>query len=106
MIIAKPKSLICNTKYEANIYCLKTEEGGRKTSFSTGYRPQLFFKTADSACEILLPEGTKIAMPGDNLIVKFELNYPLSMVEGSRFTLREGGRTVAVGVISKILPKE
>ena len=106
MIIAKPKSLTVNTKYEANIYCLKTEEGGRKTSFSTGYRPQLFFKTADSACEILLPEGAKIAMPGDNLTVKFELNYPLSMVEGSRFTLREGGRTVAVGIISKILPKE
>jgi elongation factor Tu len=105
MILAKPKSLQCNTKFEGSIYVLKVEEEGRKTPFSTGYRPQLFYKTADSACEILLPEGTKIAMPGDSLNVKFELNYPLSLVEGSRFTLREGGKTVAIGVVGKILPK-
>ena len=106
MIIAKPKTLTPNTKFEANIYCLKTEEGGRKTSFATGYRPQLFYKTADSAAEILLPESSKIAMPGDNVSVKFQLNYPLCLVDGSRFALREGGKTVAVGIVTKVLPKE
>lgn len=90
---------------EANIYCLKTEEGGRKNPFVSGYRPQLYFRTADTAVEIALPDGVKIAMPGDNLTIKAKLNFPLAIYQGARFALREGGKTIAAGVITKILPE-
>lgn len=105
LILAKPKTLTVHTVFEANIYCLKTEEGGRKNSFASGYRPQMYFRTADSAVEIALPPGVKIAMPGDNLSIKAKLNFPLAIHQGGRFALREGGKTIAAGVITKILPE-
>lgn len=88
----------------ANIYCLTTEEGGRINSFTSGYRPQLYYKTADTAVEIELPENTKIAKPGDNLSIRAKLHFPLTITKGSRFALREGGKTIAAGVVTEILP--
>lgn len=90
---------------EANIYCLTPEEGGRKNSFTSGYRPQLFFKTADTSVEIELPESTKIAKPGDNVTIKGKLHFPLTIAKGARFALREGGKTIAAGVVTDILPE-
>lgn len=100
MIIAKPGSLTTAQFIAANIYCLTTEEGGRKNSFSSGYRPQLYYKTADTAVEIELPENVKIAKPGDNLSIKAKLHFPLTIVKGARFALREGGKTIAAGVVT------
>ncbi len=88
LVIAKPGSLTCNSVLEANIYVLKTEEGGRVNPFSSGYRPQLYYKTSDTAAEICLPEGVKIAKPGDNLTIKAKLNFPITITKGSRFALR------------------
>ena len=79
LVIAKPGSLTCNSVIEANIYVLKTEEGGRVNPFTSGYRPQLYFKTADTAAEIALPDGVKIAKPGDNLTIKAKLNFPITI---------------------------
>jgi len=105
-VIAKPGSLTVNQNIEANIYVLKEEEGGRKKPFVNGYRPQCFIRTADVAGDLYLPENVKMAMPGDNLIVKIRLTFPLSVQQGLRFALREGGKTVAAGVISKVLPDD
>jgi hypothetical protein len=105
LVIAKPGSLTCNSVIEANIYVLKTEEGGRVNPFSSGYRPQLYFKTADTAAEIALPDGVKIAKPGDNLTIKAKLNFPITITKGSRFALREGGKTIAAGVVTEVLPE-
>lgn len=85
---------------------MKEEEGGRKKPFTTGYRPQIFLRTADTACEVKLPDSHKIALPGDNISLECKLAYPISVYEGQRFALREGGKTVAAGVISKVLPSK
>lgn len=82
---------------------LKPDEGGRSKPFFTGYRPQCFVRTADTAVDITLPEGMQMAMPGDNLTASLKLNFPLPIVKGQRFALREGGKTVAAGVITKLL---
>lgn len=105
LVIAKPGSLTCSSVLEANIYVLKTEEGGRVNPFGSGYRPQLYYKTADTAAEIALPEGVKIAKPGDNLTIKAKLNFPITIKKGSRFALREGGKTIAAGIVTEILPE-
>lgn len=104
LMIGKPGSLQVNSVIEANIYCLKTEEGGRINPFSSGYRPQLYYRTADTAADICLPEGVKIAKPGDNLTIRAKLNFPLTITQGSRFALREGGKTIAAGIVTEILP--
>lgn len=104
LIIAKPGSLTTAQVIEANIYCLTEEEGGRKNPFTSGYRPQLFYKTADTALEIELPENTKIAKPGDNLTIRGKLHFPLTITQGSRFALREGGKTIAAGIVTQVLP--
>jgi elongation factor Tu len=103
-VIGKPGSLSVNSVIEANIYVLKTEEGGRVNPFSSGYRPQLYFKTADTAAEICLPDGVKIAKPGDNLTIRAKLNFPITIDKGARFALREGGKTIAAGLVTQILP--
>ena len=103
MCLAKPKSLEIRRSIEGEIYVLKPDEGGRMKPFFSGYRPQCFIRTADTAVDVSLPEGTAMAMPGDNLTVNMKLFYPLPVVIGQRFALREGGKTVAAGVITKLL---
>ena len=102
-VLAKPGSITPHTKFEAEIYVLSKDEGGRHTPFFKGYRPQFYFRTTDvtGACE--LPEGTEMVMPGDNVQMKVELIAPIAMDEGLRFAIREGGRTVGAGVVAKIL---
>jgi elongation factor Tu len=102
MVVAKPKSITPHTKFEANVYVLKKEEGGRHTPFFAGYRPQFFFRTTDVTGSIELPEGVEMTMPGDNVNMKVELIEPIAMEEGLRFAIREGGRTVGAGVVGKI----
>lgn len=103
MCLAKPNSLEVRRNMSAEIYVLKPEEGGRSKPFFTGYRPQAFIRTADTAADITLPKDMQMAMPGDNVTVDMKLNYPLPIVKGQRFALREGGKTVAAGVITKLL---
>lgn len=103
MCLAKPNSLEIRRNFESEIYVLKPEEGGRSKPFFTGYRPQCFIRTADTAVDITLPKDMQMAMPGDNVTVAMKLNYPLPIVKGQRFALREGGKTVAAGVITKLL---
>ncbi len=102
-VLAKPGSITPHTKFEAEVYILTKEEGGRHTPFFKGYRPQFYFRTTDvtGACE--LPEGTEMVMPGDNVQMSVELIAPIAMEEGLRFAIREGGRTVGAGVVSKII---
>ena len=102
-VLAKPGSITPHTKFECEVYILTKEEGGRHTPFFKGYRPQFYFRTTDvtGACE--LPEGTEMVMPGDNVRMKVDLIAPIAMEEGLRFAIREGGRTVGAGVVSKIL---
>jgi len=102
-VLAKPGSITPHTKFEAEIYILTKEEGGRHTPFFKGYRPQFYFRTTDvtGACE--LPEGTEMVMPGDNVQMKVELIAPIAMEDGLRFAIREGGRTVGAGVVAKII---
>ena len=104
LIMAKPGSLKSATVFSANLYCLTEDEGGRKNSFTSGYRPQLYFKTADTAAEIYLQGSNKIAKPGDNIKVVGRLHFPLTIEKGARFALREGGKTIAAGVFDDILP--
>jgi len=103
MCLAKPNSLEIRRNFEGEIYVLKPDEGGRSKPFFTGYRPQCFIRTADTAVDITLPKDMQMAMPGDNVTVAMKLNYPLPIVKGQRFALREGGKTVAAGVITKLL---
>jgi len=103
MVLAKPKSITPHTKFDAEIYVLTKEEGGRHTPFFQGYRPQFYFRTTDVTGSIELPEGTEMVMPGDNISIKAELITPIAMDEGLRFAVREGGRTVASGVVAKII---
>jgi elongation factor Tu len=103
MCLAKPNSLEIRRNFEGQLYVLKPDEGGRSKPFFTGYRPQCFIRTADTAVDIKLPEDRQMAMPGDNVTVTMKLNFPLPVVMGQRFALREGGKTVAAGVITKLL---
>jgi elongation factor Tu len=102
-VLAKPGSITPHTKFEAEVYILTKEEGGRHTPFFKGYRPQFYFRTTDvtGACE--LPEGTEMVMPGDNVQMVVELIAPIAMEDGLRFAIREGGRTVGAGVVAKII---
>ena len=102
-VLAKPGSINPHTKFEAEVYVLKKEEGGRHTPFFNGYRPQFYFRTTDVTGAVELPEGTEMVMPGDNVNVKIELIAPIAMDDGLRFAIREGGRTVGAGVVAKII---
>ncbi|WP_310438869.1 elongation factor Tu [Sulfuricurvum sp.] len=102
-VLCKPKSITPHTKFEAEIYVLSKEEGGRHTPFFNGYRPQFYVRTTDVTGAITLQEGTEMVMPGDNVKIVAELIHPIAMEEGTRFAIREGGRTVGAGVVSKIL---
>ena len=103
MVICKPGSVTPHGKFEAEVYILKKEEGGRHTPFHNKYRPQFYIRTTDVTGEIFLPSGTEMVMPGDNLTITVELISPVAMSEGLRFAIREGGRTVGAGQITKIL---
>jgi elongation factor Tu len=103
-VIAKPGSITPHTKFEAEIYVLTKEEGGRHTAFFTGYRPQFYFRTTDVTGSMTLPGGTEMVMPGDNVKISVDLGEcPIAMEQGVRFAIREGGRTVGAGVVTKIL---
>ncbi len=103
MCLAKPGSIDVRRNFEGELYILKSEEGGRHKPFFTGYRPQCFIRTADTAVDITLPDDMQMAMPGDNLTATLKLNYPIPLSEGLRFALREGGKTVAAGVITSLI---
>jgi elongation factor Tu len=102
-VIAKPGSITPHTKFEAAVYVLTKEEGGRHTPFFSGYRPQFYFRTTDVTGVATLPEGVEMVMPGDNVKMSIELIMPIAMEEQLRFAIREGGRTVGAGVVSKII---
>jgi len=102
-VLAKPGSITPHTNFEAEAYILTKEEGGRHTPFFTGYRPQFYFRTTDVTGVLNLPEGTEMVMPGDNIKITGELITPVAMDEGLRFAIREGGRTVGAGVVSKVV---
>jgi len=102
-VLAKPGSITPHTKFTSEVYVLSKDEGGRHTPFFKGYRPQFYFRTTDVTGDVQFPEGVEMVMPGDNLKFKVELIAPIAMEEGLRFAIREGGRTVGAGVVSKIL---
>ncbi len=102
-VLAKPASITPHTKFNAEVYVLSKDEGGRHTPFFNGYRPQFYFRTTDVTGSIELPEGTEMVMPGDNIQMTVTLIQPIAMEEGLRFAIREGGRTVGAGVVSKII---
>jgi elongation factor Tu len=102
-VLCKPGSITPHTKFKAQVYCLKKEEGGRHTPFFDGYRPQFYFRTTDVTGVAHLPEGTEMVMPGDNVEMTVELIQPIAMDEGLRFAIREGGRTVGSGVVTEII---
>jgi elongation factor Tu len=102
-VLAKPGSITPHTKFEAEVYVLSKEEGGRHTPFFQGYRPQFYFRTTDVTGAVDLPKGTEMVMPGDNIKVTVTLISPIAMEEGLRFAIREGGRTVGAGVVAKII---
>ena len=102
-VLAKPGSINPHTKFEAEVYVLRKDEGGRHTPFFKGYRPQFYFRTTDVTGAVELPEGVEMVMPGDNLKFVVDLIHPIAMDEGLRFAIREGGRTVGAGVVSKII---
>jgi elongation factor Tu len=103
MVLAQPGSITPHVKFEANVYVLKKEEGGRHTPFFSGYRPQFYFRTTDVTGVAHLPEGVEMVMPGDNVSLTVELITPIAMEKELRFAIREGGRTVGAGVIADIL---
>jgi len=103
MVLAKPGSITPHTKMDAEVYVLTKDEGGRHTPFFKGYRPQFYFRTTDVTGSIELPAGTEMVMPGDNIQMTIELITPIAMEEQVRFAIREGGRTVGAGVVTKIL---
>jgi elongation factor Tu len=102
-VLAKPGSITPHTHFEAEVYVLSKEEGGRHTPFFKGYRPQFYFRTTDVTGSVELPEGVEMVMPGDNVQMKVNLIAPIAMEEGLRFAIREGGRTVGAGVVAKII---
>ncbi len=103
MVLAKPGSITPHTKFKANVYVLKKEEGGRHTPFFNGYRPQFYFRTTDVTGVATLPEGTEMVMPGDNVELSIELITPIAMDTELRFAIREGGHTVGAGVVTEII---
>jgi elongation factor Tu len=103
MVVAKPGSITPHTQFEAEVYVLKAEEGGRHTPFHTGYKPQFYIRTTDVTGEVALAEGIEAVMPGDNAKMVVTLIYPVALEEGLRFAIREGGRTVGAGVVTKII---
>jgi elongation factor Tu len=103
MVVAAPGSITPHTDYEAEVYVLTKEEGGRHTPFFNGYRPQFYFRTTDVTGVIKLPQGVEMIMPGDNVKIGIELITPIAMEEGLRFAIREGGRTVGAGVVTKVI---
>jgi elongation factor Tu len=103
MVLCKPGSITPHTEFEGQIYVLSKEEGGRHKPFFTNYRPQFYFRTTDVTGHIQLPEGTEMVMPGDNTAINVELIQPIAMDEGLRFAIREGGRTVGAGRVTKIV---
>ena len=102
-VLCKPGSITPHTKFKAEVYVLKKEEGGRHTPFFTGYRPQFYFRTTDVTGSAHLPEGVEMVMPGDNVAMEIELIQPIAMDQGLRFAIREGGRTVGSGVVTDII---
>ena len=101
-VLCKPGSITPHTEFSAEVYILSKDEGGRHTPFFTGYRPQFYFRTTDVTGAVTLPEGTEMVMPGDNVSMDVALGAPIAMEEGLRFAIREGGRTVGAGVVTKI----
>jgi len=102
-VLAKPSSIKPHTRFEAEVYCLSKEEGGRHTPFFSGYQPQFYIRTTDVTGAIQLPDGVEMVMPGDNIKMTSELKTPVALEEGVRFAIREGGRTVGAGVLTKVL---
>ena len=102
-VIAKPGSITPHTEFEAQVYILKKEEGGRHTPFSKGYKPQFYFRTTDVTGEVELPEGKELVIPGDTITFKVKLGAPIALDQGLDFAIREGGRTVGAGVITKVI---
>ena len=103
MVLAKPGSIKPHTKFEAEVYVLKKEEGGRHKAFFSGYRPQFYIRTMDVTGSITLPAGVEMVMPGDNITMGVELIIPVALEAGARFAIREGGLTVGAGVITKVI---
>ncbi len=103
MVVAAPGSITPHTRFKANVYVLKKEEGGRHTPFFSGYRPQFYFRTTDVTGEIKLPDGVEMVMPGDNIVMEVNLLKPIALEKELRFAIREGGRTVGAGVVTEIL---
>ena len=101
-VLAKPKSITPHTKFKAQVYVLSKEEGGRHTPFFTNYRPQFYFRTSDITGICNLPEGVEMVMPGDNIEMTVELIAPIAIEEGTKFSIREGGRTVGAGSVATI----
>jgi elongation factor Tu len=102
-VLAKPGTITPHTKFEAEVYVLTKEEGGRHTPFFSGYRPQFYFRTTDVTGSLTLMGGAEMCMPGDNITMAIELGKPIAMEQGLRFAVREGGRTVGSGVVAKIV---
>jgi elongation factor Tu len=102
-VLAKPGSITPHTEFECEVYVLTKEEGGRHTPFFKGYKPQFYVRTTDVTGEVILPEGTEMVMPGDTISFQVKLGAPVAMEDGMRFAIREGGRTVGAGVVTKIL---
>ena len=101
-VLAKPGSITPYAEFEGQVYVLTKEEGGRHTPFFTGYKPQFYFRTTDITGDVSLPEGTEMVMPGDTVIIKIKLIAPIAMEEKQRFAIREGGKTVGAGVVTKM----
>jgi elongation factor Tu len=102
-VLAKPGTITPHTNFEAEVYVLSKDEGGRHTPFFKGYRPQFYFRTTDVTGAVTLPDGVEMVMPGDNVKMTVELIHPIAMDEGLRFAIREGGRTVGAGVVAKVI---
>ena len=102
-VLAKPGSVHPHKKFKANVYVLSKEEGGRHTPFFSNYRPQFYFRTTDVTGVIELPEGTEMVMPGDNVEMTVELIAPVAIEQGTKFSIREGGRTVGAGNVSEVI---
>jgi elongation factor Tu len=102
-VLAKPGSINPHTQFECEVYVLSKDEGGRHTPFFNNYRPQFYFRTTDVTGSVVLPEGTEMVMPGDNIKMIVTLINPIAMEQGLRFAIREGGRTVGAGVVAKVI---
>ena len=101
-VLSKPGTITPHTKFKAEVYVLTKEEGGRHTPFFSNYRPQFYFRTTDITGVCVLPEGTEMVMPGDNVTMEVELIHPVAIEDGTKFSIREGGRTVGAGIVASI----